>query len=203
MAFLPGFQTYRDDIKTRERASEEDEHVLSTVDILIDYLRKDYRTTVAAFENLTSHGEITFDLLFALMVPRSIMVTTCPVTGEPQALQLTSATKIRTPSGFIYNLICEGIDGDDSDTPNAKGFCRVQSRVILPSFNGTVKLTSLDAYPIQFHPREAELKRSLIARGRKWASLTGVQAHHMHYKGTGAFKCQGKVIKYNVRDTDF
>jgi hypothetical protein len=201
LAFLPQFQAYRDELKSRENVTEEDGHVVSTVDVLIEYLRQDYRSTVAAIENSTSHGEITFELLFAIMVPRSIMVTTCPVTGELQALQLVSATKSCTPSGFIYDLMFDGIDFDDVDDPTARGFGRVQSRILLPSFAGTVKITSLDAYPIQYHPRESELRQSLIARGRTWAGLTGI--HHMHYKGTGGFKCQGKVIKYNVRSSEF
>jgi hypothetical protein len=170
---------------------------MESVGVLIEYLRKDYRQTIASIENLTSHGEITFDLLYAIMVPRSTLVTHCPITGELRALQLVSATKIPTPSGFLYNLICEGIDSDDSEDPNAVGFFRTQSRILLQDFDGTVKITSLDAYPIQFHPQEAEIRRSLVSRGRKWSKLTGI--HHMTYKGTAAFKCQGKVVKYNVR----
>jgi len=172
---------------------------MESVGVLIEYLRRDYRQTIASIVNLTSHGEITFDLLYAIMVPRSTVVTHCPITGELRALQLVSATKIPTPAGFLYNLICEGIDSDDSEDPNAVGFFRTQSRILLPDFDGTVKITSLDAYPIQFHPREAELRHSLVSRGRKWSALVGI--HHMDYNGTAAFKCQGKVVNNNVRST--
>lgn len=148
---------------------------------------------------MTTHGEITFDLLYAILVPRSTVLTRCAVTGELQALQLVAATKIPTAAGFMYNLILEGIDSDESDSSNALGFFRTQSRILLPPFEGTVKINSLEAYPIQFHPQEAEIRRSLIARGRKWSKLTGI--HHMDYKGTAGFKCQGSVIKYNVCST--
>ena len=197
LTFLPAFEKYRNNLRAKANASEEDGYVLASVDVLVDYLRRDYRQTIASIENLTSHGEITFDLLYAILVPRSTVVTQCPITGELRALQLVSATKSATPAGFLYTLICEGIDADDSEDPNAMGFFRTQSRVLLPDFDGTVKITSLDAYPIQFHPQEAEIRRSLISRGRKWSKLTGI--HHMTYKGTAGFKCQGKVVKYNVR----
>jgi hypothetical protein len=193
LAFLPQFQSYRDEIKAKGSPSEEESHVLSTVDVLIDYLRKDYRATVASIENLTSHGEINFELLYAIMVPRTILITKCPMTEELQAVQLMSATKIKTPCGWAYTLICEGIDVNDSDK---KGFYRYQTRLLIHDFDGTVKITSLDAYPIQYHPQESEISQKLVARGTKWSSLRGI--HHMNYQGTAAFKCQGKVVKYNV-----
>lgn len=191
------FEIYRSNLKINGSTSEEDGYVMASVDVLLEYLRRDYRQTIASIENLTSHGEINFDLLYAIMVPRSTVVTHCPITGELRALQLVSATKIATPAGFLYSLICEGIDGDDPGDPKAAGFFRTQSRVLLPDFDGTVKITSLDAYPIQYHPQEADLRRSLVARGRKWSKLSGI--HHMSYNGTAGFKCQGKIVKYNVR----
>jgi len=196
LSFLPSFETYRSNLKTKANASEEDGYVIASLDVLIEYLRRDYRQTIASIENLTSHGEITFDLLYAVMVPRSTVITHCPVTGELRALELISFTKIPTPSGFLCNLICEGIDAEDSEDSNSITFYRTQSRILLPDFDGTVKITSLDAYPIQYHPQEAELRRSLIARGLKWSKLTGI--HHMSYKGTAGFKCQGKIVKYNL-----
>lgn len=196
IAFLPQFQSYRDELKGRRDLSEEERYIIPTVDSVIDYIRKDYRATVASIENLTSHGEIKYDLLYAILVPRTIIVTTCPSTGELQALQLVSATKVCTPGGSLYTLICEGLDVQDSEDPATKSFFRFQTRLIIPEFKGTVKINSLEAYPIQYHPFESELKKTLIERGRKWANLTGI--HHMSYKGTAAFKCQGKIVKYNV-----
>lgn len=194
---MPSFEIYRRDLKGKLDQSEEDRNVVATVDSLIDYLRTDYRQTIASIENLTAHGEITFELLYALLVPRCTVITRSSVTGELQALQLVSSSKICTPSGFMYNIICEGLDVDDYEDPNALGFYRTQSRMVLTPFAGTVKITSLDAYPIQYHPNEADIRRSLIARGKRWAQFTGV--HHMEYKGTAGFKCDGKVVKYNVR----
>jgi len=196
LTFLPSFEAYTKDLRATTNLSKEDGYVMASVDVLIEYLRRDYRQTIASIENMTSHGEITFDLLYAVMVPRSTVITHCPVTGEIRALQLVSITKVATPSGFLYTLICEGIDADDSDDSSSTGFYRTQSRIILPDFEGTVKINSLDAYPIQYHPQETELRRSLVARGLKWSKLTGV--HHMSYKGTAGFRCQGKVIKYNL-----
>lgn len=198
MAFLPRFQQYRDELKAKTNATEEDVNIVATVDVVIDYFRKDYRATLNAIQNMTSHSEITFDLLYAIMVPRSIMITTNPVTKEHQALKLASVTKIKSGSGMlIYELILEGIDVDDAAS-NVKAFARTQARMVVVPFTGTIKITSLDVYPIQYHPREAEIRQTLLARGRKWVRFAhGI--HHMYYNGTGGSRQQNsKVTKYDV-----
>ena len=221
LAFLPEFEKYRDDLKRKNNRSQEETHILTTASILIDYLHRDYKSTIATFKRLISHGEITFELLHTLMVPRSTLVTTCPVTGEPRALELVSITKVRTMSGFFYDLLCESVDAADDSVQNTywdatpehsvaaevrransgRAFGRARSRIIIAPFAGTIKINSLDAYPIRFHTNEQELREKLITRGRKWASLAGI--HHVMYSGTAALAVgQGsckKYAKFNVR----
>lgn len=216
---------------------------MKTVNILIDYLRTDYKGTIAKIANLTAHGEITFDTLFALFVPRTVVVTECPTTGEPRAFQIVSATQIKTTiAGGVYDLICESVDAFDDESesgscgaygaasfnPGAspiggyvpympsppgmnsqdmdmqraagKPYGRVQSRIFVSSFKGTVKISSLDVYPIAYHPDAGRLEMSLIARGRKWLELRGI--HHMQYDGPAGytFSVGGSKskIKYRV-----
>ncbi|KAI0752549.1 P-loop containing nucleoside triphosphate hydrolase protein [Daedaleopsis nitida] len=112
IGFFPQFEQYEKTLRSKTRTAEED-HVLPTLTVLLDYLRKDYRTTLAKIANLTAHGEITYDLLYAILVPRTILLTECPVTGEPRALQLLSATKIGAEKCSAYSLLCENVDSTD------------------------------------------------------------------------------------------
>jgi hypothetical protein len=170
--------------------------VLATVDVLIDYVRRDYRSTIASIRNLTAHGEITFELLYAIMLPRTVLVTTCPLTGELQALKLISGNLVRALKGALFIMILEGIGLEDVKDSTAQSFLRIQTRLIIPEFDGVVKINELEAYPIQFHPSENELRQSFITRGRKWSKLAGI--HHVNYKGTSGFRTKEKILKYNV-----
>lgn len=194
---------------------------MSSVSVLTDYLHKDYRTTIASIQRLTSHGEITFELLYAILIPRTILVTSCPTTGEPRAVQLVRSTKVVTDTGrCFYDILCESVDADDEPvvddqwSPNGhsadaelrkagggRSFGRVSNRVIITQFDGTMKINELDCYPIKYHVNEAELRKSLVTRGRRWASYRGI--HHVFYKGTAAFRSQEsgyrRLVKYNVR----
>lgn len=219
ISFFGKFEEYRAELQRKRNRSAEESHIATSIGVLLDYIRSDYRTTLASIANLTAHGEITFDLLYAVMVPRSILVTECPITKEPRALQLVSVSKVCTLTGGLVDMVCESIDAFDTESqidprgtgPSAeveaqkagagKAFGRVQHRVIIPLFKGTRKIASLDAYPIEYHANPEQLKRSLITRGQKWLALRGI--HHKQYKGPasnmGHTPSGGKkIIRYNV-----
>ncbi|KAF7986681.1 hypothetical protein HWV62_20186 [Athelia sp. TMB] len=192
LTFLPGFEAYQSELKAKAHPSTEEHHIASTIASLTSYLRTDYRATLATFTHLAAHGETTFALIGLLFVPRCTLLTRCPITGDLTALTLVSTTKVVTPCGPVHQLLCEALDWD----PEEKCFIRTQSRVMIAPFVGTQKITELDVYPIEYHPREKEMRKTLVERGRKWAQFTGV--HHMQYKATAAIRSQGKVIKYNL-----
>ncbi|KAL4244344.1 hypothetical protein ABKN59_010662 [Abortiporus biennis] len=215
IAFLPDLESYHVELSKKRGRSTEETYTINSLKVLLDYLRKDYRATIAKIASLISHGEITYDLLYAIMVPHSTLITECPVTGEPRALELMSATRV---SHRFYDLLCESIDAIDHNNNNAgsfnhhsaedeidkaglgKSFGRVQNRVIIPAFKGTVNINSLSVYPIKYHVREQEVRKVLVERGKKWESLRGI--HHMQYKGAAAWvitQMNGKkTVKYNV-----
>lgn len=212
IAFLPKFEQYHADLASKKDKTQDELYKMNTVSTLIDYLHKDFKTTIATIRRFISLGEITYDMLYAIMVPGTLLVTTCPTTGEPRALHLVSVTMI----GATYELLCESVDAVDDtvetdgwgSTPNViaglprKAVGRVESRVIIPWFDGQVKINELDTYPIQFHANEAQLRKTLLARGRKWVSLKGI--HHVQYNGIASICTSGRGahkqhVKYNVR----
>ncbi|PCH36706.1 nucleoside triphosphate hydrolase protein [Wolfiporia cocos MD-104 SS10] len=215
VAFHPHFTTYHAELQAKPMPTPSERACLDAVSALLRYLETDYRSTLARIRNLTAHGEITFDLLYALLVPRTILITSCPSTGAPLALRLRSASLVHTLTSAFYDVVCESIDAIDFEsdvgtqgsvdatlrrTGGGRTIGRVESRVLLVKFNGTVKIASLDAYPLDFHPDSKEQKRQLIERGRKWVSMMGVR--HVYYRGRGAFAVSGgrckRYAKFNI-----
>ena len=65
-------------------------------------------------------------------------------------------------------------------------------------FRGVVKIDSLDAYPLKFHPDSEGLRASTIERAKKWVGLIGV--HHMQYDGLAAIKGGlDRIVRHSVR----
>lgn len=196
LGFLPAFEEYRDKlVASKKTATDEDKYVLASVQVLIDYLYKDWKRTIATIRNLTSHGEITYELLYSVFVPRTIVITRCPSSNELRALEVVTAAQVITISGAFMDLTLESVDMVD-EHDNTTRFGRVRSRVTIPMFKGTVPINSLDAYPIKYHPTPDELHKVLLDRGRRWAALCEV--HHVHYKGTAAIRVNNKMVKYNL-----
>lgn len=80
--------------------------MLTSVNLLTSTIASDYSRTLAKFERLTSHGEITFDLFYAILIPRSHMVEHCVITGLPRIFNLTPwvLTQIEGKPTFQLNM---------------------------------------------------------------------------------------------------
>ncbi|GJE84502.1 ATPase family AAA domain-containing protein [Phanerochaete sordida] len=222
VTFLPLFEEYHADLEKKKSRSQEETYMMSSTAVLIEYLHRDYRATITSLKRLLAHGEITSDLLYAILIPRSIFYATCPITGEPVAVRLVNSTKLTCGDFTRYTLHCETIDvydapeplqlPDGGDTmsigptgdgaPDAgrdAGYGWTERKIAIEPFDGVAKISELNCFPMKYHPLEAELRQSLIARGRKWAGYDGM--HHVSYKGTSVSCTQdnwGKPVKYNV-----
>ncbi len=200
IAFFPNLEAYEQKLALRA-CSQEDERVLSSLRVLLDWIRKNYRQTLARVASLGSHGEITFDLLYAILLPGTTIIRRCPITHETRALRLIKSEVLTDSSGQQFvALECEGLeemlDGDkdadnsigwsDSDLTAHSGgrFGFVKTRAVIKYFNGVEKINTLSAFPIQYHRDPDRLTALLLARARKWASLSGI--HHMHCRGTAS-----------------
>ena len=95
--------------------------MLEGLTTLLDWLRTNYRTTLARIASLTAHGEITFDLLYGILVPHSILVTRDGATGELRCLRLLTA-RIEHCGGDErrYVLSCEGVEMADPTKDTAQ-----------------------------------------------------------------------------------
>lgn len=64
---------------------------------------------------------------------------------------------------------------------NGERFGWTTTTLLNPYFEGSKKITDLVVYPLKYHSDEEHIKRSLITRGHKFASLEGT--HCLEYDG--------------------
>ena len=96
----------------------------------------------------------------------------------------------------MYQLQLESVDLVDRTATRSVVVGKIQTVVCLKPVRGTIKIDSLDAYPIKFHPDEEKLRETIIKRGKKWVSLIGV--HHKQYDGIAAVKSSDSLSRHNV-----
>lgn len=75
------------------------------------------------------------------------------------------------------------------------GYGRIYTH--LGYFKGTRKITTLSCYPFRYYEHANELRKELVARGKKFVSLAG--AHYKSYQGAAFNREHAKrVVKFNT-----
>ena len=111
ITFFPKLESYERKLADKQIRTEEEEAVLASVGVLLDYMRKNYRQTLARIDSLLSHSEITFDLMYAILIPGTVFVYPCSVTRELRAMRLEAGRLGVDQCGRpCYQLLLEGID---------------------------------------------------------------------------------------------
>jgi len=197
ITFYPSFVEYASNLSAQKQLTDQETHVLSSVNLLTSTLASDYKVTLAKIERLTSHGEITFALLFALLVPRQLMVAKCAITGLPRLFELVSWTRASAEGKPAYQLELESVDLIDSSLGRGSIVGRIQTTMSIKEVSGIVKIDSLDVYPFKFHPDPEGVRGAVTKRGKKWVGLIGI--HHMEFEGIAALKYSDKPLKHQVR----
>jgi hypothetical protein len=166
-----------------------DSYILSSVDLLVSTLNTDFGSTISKITQLFAHGEITFDLLYVILIPCTLFTLLRPVRCIVELMTVTRESENR------YKLHCESID----QVNHTAGMGRVKSLWLLSKFEGTMKIQDLTIFPLKYHCDENGLREALTKRGNKWAALnTGV--HHKQYNGVAVLARAGlSNLNHNVR----
>lgn len=163
------------------------------LELLIGYLDTDYADVKKMLIPLLEANTITFDLLWALYKPNTIVYTTTYENqDEPRAFKIEYAQKESSfPRGQWYNVEGRYLEYDGKSF----GFGAITSEVEF--FKGARKITSLACYPLQYHRDADTLRARLIERGKRFVALQGM--NYCFYKGMAFYKKKSPVaIKVNI-----
>ena len=189
---------------------------------LLDYLKEEYSATLESLSSLLEHSEITFDLLWALFVPKkTILHIPCPLTHEPRAVRLLHADKCQKQdisgqmafdvsgitlgsessastsdnSRYLWRLVVEHLESDVSPSGTHFGYAKMSSTIDIPGFSGTRLISTLGAYPVQYYTGPGGpdgLKERLVERGKRWAKYAG-GVSHLAYNGIAHMWIKGTM----------
>lgn len=192
-------------MKAKEQKTEDDLHTLQHLSFLLNFLRSEYASLLNELSSLLFNGEITFDLMWAIFTPKTILYTPCPVTSEPRTVRLIQADLLppQQEPKVLWRFDVEYVEYNSQyhsanralDTPKF-GLAKLQIHDIF-RFKGAMKITSLPCYPVEWCQNWEDLRPRLLARAKKWAEFQGV--HHLQYDGLGYHKVKDGFVKISVR----
>jgi len=161
--------------------------------LLLTYIDEDYEATRKALRPMLKAGTITYDLVWALFKPNTIAYTpTYTNKDDPRCFKVDSTYEYESWMTGQKSWVVDGryleYDG--------KAFGLGDHQVSIPAFKGHKKITSLATYPLKYHPDPEAIKAQLIARGKKFVSLQGM--NYRAQKGIAYMKHKNNVIRFNI-----
>lgn len=184
MSFLPRFKNHLASLESTYEGStpsEDEEETINHLRFFIRFMENEHKSTLHEIAALLAEDKITFDLLWAILLPGIILVTNCHLTGEPRAVRLISAVLVEAstfkPKHWL--LKCEYVDF----TQNMPGIAQISPEIL--KYDGAMNVTDLNAFPMGPFLSEtarAELRARLVARGKRYTELS-VAWCHKRYSG--------------------
>ncbi|KAI0442660.1 P-loop containing nucleoside triphosphate hydrolase protein [Xylaria telfairii] len=153
---------------------EHDEETKSHISLLNDVLYGELKGVITATEDYVKNKVVTYEHIWTIFQPGCIIYA--KRFGKPVAVRLVDGQFIEHPKfGSCYQVKCDLVDWD-----GLKFGYDVSQHFIMP-FEGTTPITELECFPLSYHPNEESIKGRLIARGRKFETLSGY--HYKSYRG--------------------
>ncbi|CUS12927.1 unnamed protein product [Tuber aestivum] len=146
-----------------------------------DYISAEYASTIKRLYPLLQHHEITFDLLWALFLPKTLIYTICAASRQPRFPELN------WDRGESPQLDCPYVDY------GGKTYGEAGALLEIDEFRGPRGIDSLGVFPLAYHEDEEDVRERLIERGGKFGSLKDM--HYRYYEGLAFFKCKRGVVK--------
>lgn len=161
------------------------------LDLLHSVLTEELGPVLREKQDLVKHGVITFEQIWTIFEPGCLVYH--QKHGHDQVTRLQSGKfDINKPANMrTYRLDCEFVDdeGEHLGWQNRVSF-------MIAHFDGTIRISSLEALPLVFHDRAEDVRRALLDRGRKFEALQGF--HFLGYEGMAWGKTHRGEAKYEV-----
>jgi ATPase family associated with various cellular activities (AAA) len=183
--FVHRWQKFADLLTTTE-----DETARKHLQLLYDVLEAELKDAIHAKNDLVKNGVITFDHLWTIFEPGELVYSTDEDKERLYELQSTTRCTDQKRGVDYLRIQARGIDWDGEKFGTAWAYLSDYE------FEGTRPITSLTAFPFEFHPQKEQLSKALTARGKLFEKFAGY--HYQAYQGVALGYGRCGLIKHNV-----
>ncbi|KAF2663918.1 P-loop containing nucleoside triphosphate hydrolase protein [Microthyrium microscopicum] len=191
LEFLPPFEAFvhRWDRLLKAEETEEDADTKKHLKLLGEVLKKELGEAISDRNDLTTLGVARYDTVWTLFEPGCQVFSTSD--GHERVYKFTKGEFRQCQVlGHHYALDCQYVQFDGAN------FGYKMENLAIPAFNGTIDISKLPVYPIDFHPDQKALTERLIARGRLFEQLKGY--HFKSYDGIGVYETPCGPLKHSI-----
>ncbi|KAJ5848111.1 hypothetical protein N7455_012068 [Penicillium solitum] len=180
--FRPFVHRWETIIKLRDE--EQDPTTKTHVDMFYRIMDEELRDVIDRKNDLVAKGVITHNLVWTILEPQDVVLSSIVELYVP-------SSKHETSENDYLEMEYVGFDGSK--------FGYKYTGFLIPSFVGTMPITSLPYFPLRYHPEKDTIQELLIARGKKWEAYKGYHFKAYEEASTGTIS---KSRDKNSRDTN-
>ncbi|OKL55245.1 hypothetical protein UA08_09489 [Talaromyces atroroseus] len=184
--FMDGLREYQKKSHAQETISDDAMLHLSK---LVQYLEETYASVIEQLKLLLESRKITWDVLWALLKPGSLVFATCPSTGLPRCIRYDYSEKKTIRGREILEINGRYLDYD------GEIFGESTETLQIESFRGIKRIETLPVFPLKYHS-DPKIWSRLVRNGRRFVSLIG--SHHRQYSGNMFVPNKTKLLKLHV-----
>jgi hypothetical protein len=174
---------------TKSLDEQDDEETKRHLLLLYTVLEAELKDIIAAKNDYIANKVITFDHLWTIFQPGSTIYS--EEWGRDCASKFGQGNYFEHPKyGPCYGANSQKVDWDG----DRFGYANCQN--IIPAFGGTMPISALDAFPLEFHPEQKKIKAQLLKRGKLFEHY-----HGYHYKSYKAFAIGKNACGQDIKVT--
>lgn len=183
-------------LQSEEAKDVPNKSLTNDLNSVLEFIREDFGRIMASLDSLSEHDEITFDLLWALFPPNTIVYTKDNMLKEAQTYRFLSGSYEKQQDGsqiFQMRLRMIGHDGQELGWG--------EQNLQIGGFEGAKKVYHLATFPLSVHPEKEAARADLIRRGRRFVDL--LKTNCKEYNGTAITEDRKIVIRGSYKAVRF
>ncbi len=173
-----------------------DEGLISDIEVACEFIVEDYTHIIEDVRSLTAQGEITWDLLWAILVPNTLVYRWDHIMEQDQILLMRSISiRLRRDMSRYVRVVCDVVHDDGSSFGIAHEYIEIDE------YTGVRNICDLDVYPLIHHGERESAYTKAIERARKFV---GIRQHMFDTHGPAMYEksnanWEKKIVKFHVR----
>lgn len=188
---------------TQEQSkTPQDTPLITDLNAALQFIDEEHGGNIVEFQRLISYGEITYDLLWALFAPNTLIYHYHELTEQDQVLLVRSVQYLqRTDESYYVRVNCDIISCDGKSFGMARD---IGNEIDL--YPGASKIQDLVVFPLKYHPKSTQILEHARRRGKKFAGMFKNTYHEI--SGTAMKEVlmdtkdghEYRKVKFSVRD---
>ncbi|KAI9741267.1 MAG: hypothetical protein M1834_002983 [Cirrosporium novae-zelandiae] len=153
-------------LKKEQSSSPENEDTIFEIKSALQFIEEEYGSSRAKVEKLLANHEVTFDLLWTIFPPNTIVYGS-KMLGQPRAW-VSRSIELEEIEADIFQMVlrAEYLDFDGKNL----GYVG-PTKLVIPRFPNTMRISDLPFFPLKLHPELDKIRLQLLSRGRKALKL--------------------------------